>query len=184
MLSKSLIQFSVDGLGSIPSLLFCLKLNYGGSNEDNGNLLQKVSCIHCCTLCPQPCSRPLPTHTAAGDSWTLTGKSGSVSFGVTSLFSWDLVHTKFCLCPSRVCFPVLCKFCNQIPLASKLKLPGGSQSLYQIPRLGNLLRVLELSERCENFFSIIVLQFVSHLLGSSMVATLKATSSRRLMATS
>ena len=80
--------------------------------------------------------------------------------------------------------PVLCKFCNQIPLASKVKLPGGSQSLYQIPRLGNLLRVLELSERCENFFSIIVLQFVSHLLGSSMVATLKATSSRRLMATS
>ena len=105
--SKSLIQFSVDGLGSIPSLLFCLKLNYGGSNEDNGNLLRKVSCIHCCTLCPQPWSRPPPTHTAAGDSWTLTGKSESVSFGVTSLFSWDLVHTKFCLCPSRVCFPSL-----------------------------------------------------------------------------
>ena len=80
--------------------------------------------------------------------------------------------------------PVLCKFCNQIPLASKVKLPGGSQSLYQIPRLGNLLWVLELFERCENFFSIIVLQLVSHLLGSSMVATLKATFSRRLMATS
>ena len=40
---------------------------------------------------------------------------------------------------------VLCKFCNQIPLASKVKLPGGSQSLCQIPRLGNLLWVLELS---------------------------------------
>ena len=35
--------------------------------------------------------------------------------------------------------PALCKFYNQIPLASKLKLPGGSQSLCQIPRLGNLL---------------------------------------------
>ena len=41
--------------------------------------------------------------------------------------------------------PCLCKFCNQIPLASKVKLPGGSQSLCQIPRLGNLLWVLELS---------------------------------------
>ena len=41
--------------------------------------------------------------------------------------------------------PALCKFYNQIPLASKLKLPGGSQSLCQIPRLGNLLWVLELS---------------------------------------
>ena len=37
MLSKSLIQFSVDGQGCVPSLLFDLKLNYGGGNEDNGN---------------------------------------------------------------------------------------------------------------------------------------------------
>ena len=41
--------------------------------------------------------------------------------------------------------PVLCKFCNQIPLASKVKFPGGSQSLCQIPKLGNLFWVLELS---------------------------------------
>ena len=32
--------------------------------------------------------------------------------------------------------PVLCKFCNHIPLASKVKFSGGSQSLWQIPRLG------------------------------------------------
>ena len=36
--------------------------------------------------------------------------SGSVSYGVTAPFSWVLVHTRFCLCPSRVYFPVLCKF--------------------------------------------------------------------------
>ena len=36
-------------------------------------------------------------------------------------------------------------FCNQIPLASKVKFPGGLQSLCQIPWLGNLLWVLELS---------------------------------------
>ena len=28
----------------------------------------------------------------------------------TAPFSWVLVHTRFCLCPPRVCFPVLCKF--------------------------------------------------------------------------
>ena len=32
------------------------------------------------------------------------------SLGVTAPFSWVLAHTKFCLCPPRVCFPVLCKF--------------------------------------------------------------------------
>ena len=38
MLSKFLIQFSVDGQGCVPSLLFDLSPNYGGGNEDNGNL--------------------------------------------------------------------------------------------------------------------------------------------------
>ena len=72
MLSKSLIQFSVDGWGCVPSLLFDLRLNGGGGKEDNGNLLQKVPCMCCCTECPRPCSRPLPSHTSAGDPQTLT----------------------------------------------------------------------------------------------------------------
>ena len=50
MLSKSLIQPSIDGLGSVPSLLFGLKPNNGGGNEDNGNLLQKVPCTHLYSL--------------------------------------------------------------------------------------------------------------------------------------
>ena len=79
MLSKSLIQYSVDGWGCVPSLLFDLRPNYGGGNEDNGNLLQQAPCMHCCMQCPQPCSRPPPTHASARDSWTLAGKSGSVS---------------------------------------------------------------------------------------------------------
>ena len=33
LLSVSLIQFSVDGRGFIPSLLFDLRPNYGGVNE-------------------------------------------------------------------------------------------------------------------------------------------------------
>ena len=48
ILSKSLIQFSVDGQGP----------NYGGGNEDNGDLLQKVPYTHCRNQCPRPFSRP------------------------------------------------------------------------------------------------------------------------------
>ena len=69
-LSKSLIQFSVDGQGCVPSLLFDLRLNYSGGNEDNGNLLQKVPCIPCFTQCPRPCSRLLPTHTSTGGAFS------------------------------------------------------------------------------------------------------------------
>ena len=41
MLSKSLIQFFVDGQGCVPCLLFDLRPNYGGGNEDNVYLFQK-----------------------------------------------------------------------------------------------------------------------------------------------
>ena len=105
MLSKSLIQFSVDVQGCVPSLLFNLRPNYGGGNEDNGDLLQKVPCMHRYTQCPQPYSRPLRTNASARDSWRLMDKSESVSCGVTAPFSWVLVHTRFCFCPPRVCFP-------------------------------------------------------------------------------
>ena len=57
--------------------------------------------------CRQPCSRPLPTHASTGDSWTLTGKSGSVSCGVTAPFSWVLVH-KILFVPSQSLFPQSC----------------------------------------------------------------------------
>ena len=143
MLSKSLIQFSVDGRGSGSSLLFDLRPNYGGGNEDNGNLLQKFPCTQCHTQCLRPCSRPLQAHTSAGDSWTLTGKSGPVGSLLLSLGSWctqGFVHVL-----QESVSPVLCKFCSQMPLASKVKFPRDSQSLCQIPRLGNLLWVLELS---------------------------------------
>ena len=92
MLSESFIQFSVDGQGTVSSLLFDLRPNYGGDNEDNSDLLQNVTCRHCCTRCPQPCSRPLLTHTSVGDSWTLTENSVSVSCGVTVPFFWVQVH--------------------------------------------------------------------------------------------
>ena len=110
MLSKSLIQFSVDGRGCVPSLLFDLRPNYGGGNEDNGHLLPKAPCTHCCTQCPQHCSSPRLTHTSAGDSWTLTDKSGSVSHGVTAPFSWVLCAQAFVCALQEPVSPVLCKF--------------------------------------------------------------------------
>ena len=54
MLSKSLIQFSVDEQGFVSSLLLDLRPNHGGDNEDNGNLLQKVPCRYCCSQCLRP----------------------------------------------------------------------------------------------------------------------------------
>ena len=115
MLSKSLTQFSVDGQNCVPSLLSDLRPNYGGGNEDNGDLLQKVSCRHCCTQCPQPCSWPPPTHASANPCLRqrLLDTHGQVwvsLFGVTAPFSWVLVCTRFCLCPPRVCVPVLSMF--------------------------------------------------------------------------
>ena len=104
MLSKSLIQFSVYGQGCVPSLLFDLRPNYGGGNGDNG-LLSKSPVHALLHSVPRPCSRPLLTYTSARDSWTLTDTSESVSCGVNAPFSWVLLHTRFYLCPARICFP-------------------------------------------------------------------------------
>ena len=77
--------------------------------------------------------------------------------GVTAPFFRVLVCTGFYVCPPRVCFPVLWKFCDQIPLTFKVRFHGDSQALCQMPRLGNLLWDLKLSQQCENFFGIVYL---------------------------
>ena len=104
ILSRLLIQLSVDEQDCVPSLSFDLRPNYGGGTEDNGEVLQKAPCMHCSIQSAQSCSRLPLIHTSAKDSWTLTGKSESVSCGVTAPFSWVLVCTRFCLCPPKVCF--------------------------------------------------------------------------------
>ena len=110
MLSKSLVQFSVLGQRCVPSLLFDLRPNYGGGNEDNDDLLQKIPCMYCYTQCPQPCSRPPLTYTSTGDSWTLTGKSGSVSCGVPAPFPGSWCTQGFVCALQESVSPVLCKF--------------------------------------------------------------------------
>ena len=104
MHSESLIQFSVSGQGCVPSLLFGLRPNYDGGNEDNG-LLQMIPCRYCHIHCPQPHSRPTLIYASAGDSWTLTGKSGSVSFGGhCSVLLGPSAH-KVLFVPSKSLFP-------------------------------------------------------------------------------
>ena len=134
MVSKSLIQFSVEGWGCVPSLLFDLRPNYGRRNEDNGVVLKRSrACTVVISALPlrqatvylRLLQRHLDTHRQVWVSlWWCAAPS-----------SWFLVTQGF------VCFPVLCEFCTQIPLASKVKFPLGSQSLCQMPRLRNLLWV-------------------------------------------
>ena len=45
--------------------------------------------------------QPMPLLETPG----LPAKCGPASCGVAAPFSWVLVHTRFCLCPPRVCFP-------------------------------------------------------------------------------
>ena len=78
MFNNSLIQFSVDGWGWVPSLLFYLRSNYGGANEDNGNPFQKVPCMHCWTQCPNPAAGhcwPMTLLETSGHSWASLGQS-------------------------------------------------------------------------------------------------------------
>ena len=142
MPSKCLIQVSVDRWGCIPSLLFGLRPNYGGVN---GDLLQKDLCQHCSIQCPWPHSRPLSTHASTGDSWTLTDKSAQSLVGTLLLSPGSWCAPGFVCALQESVSPVLWKFCNQIPLVSKVRFPGDFQSLCWIPRLGTLLLVLELS---------------------------------------
>ena len=84
--------------------------------------------------------------------------------------------------PFRSLFPQSCESSViKSHWPSKSNSLGGSQSLCQIPRLGNLLWALELLQKCGNFFGIIVLHFVGCLLSSS--SGLMATPSKRTYAT-
>ena len=52
-----------------------LRLNYGGGNEDNGDLLQR-SYAYTAHSVPPTLQQAPTNHVSTGDSWTLTGKSG------------------------------------------------------------------------------------------------------------
>ena len=150
----------------------------------NGHLLQKNLRYHAVVprtivvsapdpiagnCCPTPLLETLE-HSQASLAQSLVG---SLLLYPGSLYA----HIFICALQESVS-PVLWKFCNQIPLAFKVKSPGVSQSSCHILRLGNMLWVLEILQQYERT----VLQLVGHLLGSSMVALMMTTSksSKRL----
>ena len=105
MLSKSSIQFSVHGWGCVPSLLFDLRPNYGGVNEDNSDLLQAplhsvFPTLQQATADPHLHWRLLDTH---GQVWV------SLLWGHCSFLLGPGVQCFVCALPESVS-PVLCKF--------------------------------------------------------------------------
>ena len=97
MLSKSLIQFSVHWWGCVPFLLFNLRPNYSGSNEDNGTSFKSSHdalqhsvppTLQQATTDPRLCQSLLDTH----------GQFGSVSCGVTAPFSRVQESVSLVLC--------------------------------------------------------------------------------------
>ena len=107
MLSKSLIQFSVDGWSCVPFLLF----TWGQTMVEVMKIMvTSLKRSHACTATlsapnlaaghHQPTPLPeTPRHPQASP--------GQSPVGSLLLSPWTRC-TRFCLCPPRVCFPVLC----------------------------------------------------------------------------
>ena len=121
----------------------------------------------CCQL-PHSCGEPLPT-ASTGDPPTLEGSFGSVSCGVTAPFLWALVIAGF-VCTSKTgvsvsLSPVEVLWSNPTGLQDQIPWTNGFPVLCWILRLGSLTWGSEPSQQWENFFGIIVLQFVGHPAG-------------------
>ena len=100
MLSKSLIQFSVDGWSCVPSLLF----TWGQTMVKVMKIMvTSLKRFHTCTVQSVPPTLQQAT-TNPGLFWRLLDTHRQVSCGITVPFSWVLVH-KVLLCPPRINFP-------------------------------------------------------------------------------
>ena len=99
MLSKSLFQFFCWLWGCIPSLLFDLRPNYGGSNEDKGPM---KALLHALPLTLQQAT------TSARDSLDTHRQVWvSLFWGHCSLLLGPGVH-KVLFVPSKILFPPSC----------------------------------------------------------------------------
>ena len=142
LLDKPLVQFSVDGQGCVPSQKLGLRPKYVEGVKammETSPRGPRPALLYSVTLTPQ---RPLQTTPPPRTA----GHSQEVCLGLLwGHCSFLLARTCFGSCPPESASPGPWKFCNQTPLASKIKFPGGSQSLRWVPRLANPLCVLELS---------------------------------------
>ena len=108
-LSKSLIQFSVEGWGCVPSLIFTWGQTMVEIMKIMVSSFKRSYAGTAILSAPSPAAGhrwPTPPPETPGHSQASLGQSlvGSL---LLSPGSW---RTRFCLCPPRVCFPVLCKF--------------------------------------------------------------------------
>ena len=102
-----------------------------GSCSDGRGCAQEIfnsmfcSCVGLCSLPVIWPEAQLLTHDSTRDSWTLTGSliPSLVAILLLCPGSW-CAHGFVCALQESI-FQVLWKFCNQIPLASKFKFPGG-----------------------------------------------------------
>ena len=109
MLSKSLIQFSVSGWSCVSSLLFTWGQTMMEVMKIMVTSFRRSHAGTAASQGPNPAAghrRSTPPQETPGQSQASLGQPlvGSL---LLPLGSWC---TGFCLCPPRVCFPVLCKF--------------------------------------------------------------------------
>ena len=112
-------------------------LPYG---RGNGDLLQKGLCQHAmpsrtaAVNVPDPESRS--THDLAGDSWTLTGRSDSVSWGPCSFLLGPGAH-KVLFVPSKsLCFPSPVEVLESNPTGLQSQIPWGFSVPLLYPQVG------------------------------------------------
>ena len=95
MLSKSLIQFSVDGRGCVPSLLFDLRPNYGRLMNIMATSFKRSHAYTAALSAPNPAAghhQPMPLLETPGYSRASLGQSlvGSL---LLSPGSWSIQHS-------------------------------------------------------------------------------------------
>ena len=109
MVTKSLIQFSIDGWICVSSLLFSCSQTMVEVMKIMVTSFKRSHVGTAALSAPNPAaghhwSTPLletPGHSQASLGQSLVG---------SLLLSPESWCTSFCLCPPRLCFPVLCKF--------------------------------------------------------------------------
>ena len=164
-LSKSLLQFSIDVWGCVPSLLFDLRPNYGGGNEDNGELLQKVPCTHCCTECPDSAAGhqwPMPLPETPGHSMARLGQS---PLGSLLLSPGSGVH-KVLFVPSKSLFPESCVSSGS---SMVVLMATSSKRAYVIPRSAAPRAAAPVVDR---YWTIPLQETLKHSSGSASVGSL------------
>ena len=129
MLSKSLIQFSVDGWSCVPFLLFDLRPNYGGRNEGKATSFKRSHPRIAALSAPSPAAGPCPPMPPSQwetpwHSWASLGRCLGILWGHCSFLLDTGVH-KVLFVPSKSLFTQSCrsKHCSHLAHVGKFLQP-------------------------------------------------------------